>query len=80
MANKVLIQERDATDKQFIFGDHAGDFVNGAAGTSWVQSNSMDVQLQWTSVADNAGVNSAKFDTLENRVQLYMTAASIEFG
>lgn len=56
--NKVL----QASDKQWIFADHATDFVDGASKTSLVQAGSIDVQMDMTSVANAAGRESAQVD------------------
>jgi len=72
----------DVTHKvgtQLVFGDHAGDFVGGAAKSS-LEVAGTDVQIAVASVADTAGRESAKFDFGANRAPAYSIMASFEFA
>lgn len=74
--NEVKIK----TGAQFVFADHATDFVGGAAKTSLEQADSTDVQLDTTSLADTAGRESAKVDLGATRAKTYSFMASFEFA
>ena len=52
---------------QWTFADHGTDFVGGAAGTSLEQAGSVDVQMDMTSVADDAARQSVQVDLGVNR-------------
>jgi len=64
---------------QLVFGDHAGDFVGGAAKTS-LEVAGTDVQIATASLADAAGRESAKFDLGASRASAYTLMGSIEFA
>lgn len=68
------------TNKQFIFADHATDFVGGATGTSLEVATATDVQLDMTSVADTAARQSAQVDLGANRYQRYALTAALEMA
>ena len=68
------------TGQQFIFADHAADFVGGAAKTSLEQAGSTDVQLDMTSVADTAARESAKVDLGATRAEKYSFIITAEFA
>jgi hypothetical protein len=65
---------------QLSFGDHAGDFVGGAAKNSLEVGTPTDVQLALASVADAAGRESAKFDLGASRAPAYSVMAALEFA
>jgi len=68
------------TGAQFVFADHATDFVGGAAKTSLEQAGSTDVQLDTTDLADTAGRESAKVDLGATRAKVYSFIATMEFA
>ena len=76
MANKI----KTVTGAQFVFADHATDFVGGAPQFSLEQAGSTDVQLDSTSVADTAGRESAQVDLGATRARIYSFIATLEFA
>jgi hypothetical protein len=76
MANEIKVK----TGAQFVFADHAADFVGGAAKTSLEQAGSTDVQLDLTSLADTAGRESAKVDLGATRAARYSVIGTLEFA
>lgn len=76
MPNEVLVK----VGTQISFGDHAGDFIGGAAKTSIEQGTPLDVQLALVGVAAGAGRESAKFDFGATRAARYSILASLEFA
>lgn len=65
---------------QLIFADHATDFVGGASLTSLEVATATDVQLDTTSVADDAARESAQVDLGANRAERYSFAAALEMA
>ncbi len=80
MANKALIQELDGTPAQITLRD-ATDFAPAAANDlRHASAVDVEVQLDFTSVADGAARQSAKFDFGENRAREYWVRAALEFA
>lgn len=81
---KVLVQAMDGTPKQISFADHATDFTGPTAANdlrvSTDGSQEIDVQLDLTSVANNAARQSTKVDLGENRARCYAVRAAFEFA
>ncbi len=67
---------------QIIFADHATDFVGGLAKTSLEVGTPTptDVQIDLTSLGDDAGRESAQVDLGAGRAPRYSVMASIEAG
>lgn len=81
MANKVLIQEMDATPPQITFADFATDFSPTAA-NDLRHASAVDtqVQLSLASLADAAARQSAKVDLGANRAKEYHVRAAFELA
>jgi hypothetical protein len=81
MANKVLVQEMDATPPQITFADFGGDF-NPTAANDLRHASAEDTQVQITlaSLADAAARQSAKADLGANRAREYHVRAAFEIA
>lgn len=81
MANKVLVQEIDATPPQITFADFGGDF-NPTAANDLRHASVVDtqVQLALATVADGAARQSTKVDLGENRAREYHVRAAFEMA
>ncbi len=71
---------KEKTGAQFVFADHATDFVGGASGTSLEQAGSTDVQLDTTSVGDGAARESTQADLTANRAAEYTLDGAVEIA
>ncbi len=81
MPTKILIQEMDGTPAQITFGDHATDYSPTAANDlRHASAVDTEVQLDLTSVANNAARQSAKFDLGEHYAAAYKVRAALEFA
>lgn len=69
-----------AVGEQFIFADHATDFIGGAAKTSLEQGSPADVQLDTTGLADAAIRESAKVNLGASRAAAYSFMAAFEMA
>lgn len=81
MANKVLVQEIDATPPQITFADFAGDFLPTATNDlRHASAIDTEAQLSLASLADTAARQSAKVDLSANRAREYHVRAAFEFA
>ncbi len=72
--NKVLT----VVGTQIIFADHGTDFVGGADKTSLEVATATDVQIDLTTLGDDGGRESVKFDFGAARAPQYSCMAAIE--
>jgi hypothetical protein len=81
MANKVLVQEMDATPPQITFADVGGDFGPTAANDlRHATAADTEVQITLAALADGAARQSAKVDLGEHRAAEYHVRAAFEIA
>lgn len=78
MANKILVQEMDDTPPQILFRDST-DYAPAAANTI-SKGTPTAVQIDLTSVANNAARQSTKFDLGGDRAPAYAVRAAFELA
>lgn len=82
MVSKLVIQEMDGTPKQIVFASHT-PFSPAAATDLRITtdgSKELDVEIDLTSLADDAARQGAKFDFGEHRALEYDIRAAFEFA
>ena len=80
MANKVLIQEMDATPEQITFRDSTDFSPTAANDLRHVTAADQEVDLDMTSVADGAARQSDKVDLGEHRSHTYGVRCAVELA